>query len=190
MNETVMLKRKAKMQLSRNWLNGAIAALIYCLILMVASSIAYIGELILIGPMLLGLTLYITCLADTHRSDFGLLFKGFDRFVETLVAGLIYLLAVTVGSCLLIVPGIILACGFSMTFYIMMDDPRISGVDAIKKSWQMMDHHKWEYFCVMFSFIGWILLCLLTLGIGYLWLIPYMKMTELNYYRKLRYGTY
>ena len=38
----------------------------------------------------------------------------------------------------------------------------------------------------MLSFFGWLLLCVLTLGIGLLWLAPYMQMTLTKYYEQLR----
>lgn len=180
---------KARASLSGNWGNAALATLIFSAI-NAAASYTYIGTLIITGPMLFGYILYLMCLVDTKKSTLDLLFKGFNRFGETLVAGLLYTLAVAIGIVLLIVPGIILACGFGLTFFIMNDDPSISGVDALKKSWEMMQGHKWEFFCLNFRFIGWMLLCVLTLGIGTLWLNPYIYATQLNYYRQLRYGTY
>ena len=91
---------------------------------------------------------------------------------------------------LLIVPGIIVACGLSMTFFIMVDDPNISGMDALQQSWNMMKGQKWNYFCLQFRFIGWILLSILTCGIGFIFLEPYMVAASQNFYRKLRYGTF
>ena len=90
----------------------------------------------------------------------------------------------------LIVPGIIVACGLSMTFFIMVDDPNISGIDALQQSWNMMRGRKWDYFCLQFRFIGWLLLAILTCGIGMIFLQPYMVAASQNFYRKLRYGTF
>jgi len=50
----------------------------------------------------------------------------------------------------------------------------------------MMKGHKWELFVLELSFIGWALLCVLTLFIGYLWLVPYMQMTITKFYEKIR----
>ena len=94
------------------------------------------------------------------------------------------------GLLLLVVPGIIVACGFSMTFFIMTDDANISGVDALKMSWQMMEGHKMQLFMLWLNFIGWFLLSIITCGIGFLWLTPYMTAATLNFYRSLRYGTF
>lgn len=186
---TAIFMRKAKMQLTNKWVNVAVASLVYIVLIGVATSI-YVGGLIVGGPLTFGYILYIACCVDTGNSAFNLLFKGFDRFAETLVAGLIYYLAVFFGGLLLIVPGIILACGLSMTFYIMVDDPNVSGLDALQRSWTMMKGHKWDFFCLQWRFIGWALLCVLTCGIGYVFLYPYMTAANLNFYRQLRYGTF
>lgn len=188
-NDYVAMMRQAKAKLSNNWVNAVIATLIY-MALLSAASCTYVGELIVFGPLTFGYVLYLMCLADTGRSDFNLLFTGFSRFVETLVAGLLMSLAVSVGMILLIVPGIILGLGLSMTFFIMADDRNISGIDALQASWNMMNGHKMELFCLILRFIGWILLCILTCGIGYLWLEPYMSLAQLNFYRQLRNGTF
>lgn len=189
MSENQSLIHRAKEQLRGKWVNVAIGTLIYLIIIGVAGS-TYFLELLLIGPMMFGYYLYLACNVDTNTNNFNLLFKGFERFGETLVAGLLYTLAISIGFMLLIVPGIILACGFGLTFFIMVDEPSISGTDALSKSWNMMRGHKWDYFCLQFRFIGWILLSILTCGIGFIFVQPYMVVASQNFYRKLRYGTY
>ena len=187
--DNVMFMRRAKAQLAGQWMYAAIGTLIYLAILS-AASFTYIGDLIIYGPLTLGYILFLSRLVDTKNNNFDILFVGFNRFVETLVAGLLYSLATSIGTCLLIVPGIIIGLGFSMTFFIMADDPNISGIDALKMSWNMMQGHKWDLFCLQLRFIGWILLAIITCGIGFLWLYPYMLTATLNFYRQLRYGTF
>ena len=109
-----------------------------------AASCTYIGELVLFGSLSFGYFLFIGCLVDTKAMNLNLLFKGFDRFVETLIAGLLYSVAVSIGTALLIVPGIIIGLGFSMTFFIMADDPNISGIDALKMSLEPHERTKDE----------------------------------------------
>lgn len=189
MNENVMLMRRAKAQLEGKWVNVAIGSLIYLVLMAIAGS-TYLVELVVYGPLTFGYYLYLACNVDTGVNNLNLLFKGFERFADTLVAGLLFTLAVGIGLCLLIVPGIIVACGLSMTFFIMVDDPNISGLDALQKSWNMMKGQKWNLFCLWFRFIGWAILSVLTCGIGFIFLYPYITTATLNFYRKLRYGTY
>lgn len=187
--EKVQMMRRAKERLAGNWGSAVVATLVYLVISAVAGSV-YVGELLLYGPLCLGYILYITALFDTRTDNLNLLFSGFNRFVQTMVAGLLYAIAVSIGMALLIVPGIILMCGFSMTFFIMAEDPNISGVDALKASWNMARGYKWDIFCFGLRFLGWFLLCLLTCGIGLLWLYPYITASMLCYYRRLRYGAF
>ena len=189
MNENVALMRRAKEQLSGKWVNVAIGSLIYIVLMGLASSTSVL-ELIIYGPLTFGFYLYIACNVDTNVNNFNLIYKGFERFVDTLVAGLLMSLAIGVGTLLLIVPGIIVACGFAMTFFIMVDNPNISGTDALSESWNMMRGHKWDYFCLMLRFFGWALLCIITCGVGFIFLQPYVITTSQNFYRKLRYGTF
>lgn len=89
-------------------------------------------------------------------------------------------------SLLLIVPGIIKACAYSQAMYILAENPGISPMEAIKRSKEMMQGHKMEYFLLVLSFFGWALLAPFTLGILYIWLLPYMQATMANYYRSLK----
>ena len=85
-----------------------------------------------------------------------------------------------------LIPGVIAALSYSMTFYILADDQFISASDALKKSKSMMDGRKMDLFLMSLSFIGWALLCILTLGIGLLWLIPYINVSSAKFYQELK----
>lgn len=196
--ENVAFMRKAKEQLRGKWKYAVIGTLIYCLIGVAVSSLQQIFQkpalsmltLLITGPLALGHILFISCLVDTAQCKYDLLFAGFKRYAQTFIAGVLTTLLILVGWCLLIVPGIIISLGLSMTFFVMADEPEISGVEAMKKSWAMMNGHKWDFFCLNLRFIGWAILAVITLGIGALWLNPYMYASYLNFYRQLRYGTF
>lgn len=189
-SENIAMMRKAKSQLAGKWSDAAIASLIYLILTGLLFS-TYALELVFYGPLVLGYIVYLTLLAtSSRRPDFGVLFSGFNRFTETLIAGLLYTLIVTIATVFLIVPGIIAACGLSMTFFIMSEDANISGRDALTTSWNMMNGYKWSFFCLMLRFFGWIILCLMTCGIGFIWLSPYMTLTARNFYLRRRYGAF
>ncbi len=76
---------------------------------------------------------------------------------------------------LLIIPGIIAALGYAMTFFILADNPDMEGLSAITKSKELMRGHKWRLFCLGCRFIGWSLLGVLSLGVGFLWIVPYFQ---------------
>ena len=59
-------------------------------------------------------------------------------------------------------------------------------MDTLRLSRRMMEGHKMQLFKLQLSFIGWILLNVLTLGIGMLWLMPYMMTTLAAFYQDVR----
>ena len=103
-------------------------------------------------------------------------------FCTTFLVGLFTFL----WSLLLIVPGIIKGCAYSQAMYILNEDPSMGPMEAIRRSRELMNGHKMEYFILGLSFIGWALLGVLTFGILYIWLIPYMNTTYANYYKSLK----
>ena len=54
------------------------------------------------------------------------------------------------------------------------------------QSQKMMDGYKMKFFLLQLSFIGWFLLCCITMGIGFLWLQPYIITTEAKFYEELK----
>jgi uncharacterized membrane protein len=83
---------------------------------------------------------------------------------------------------LLIVPGIITALSYAMVFYILADNPTLKPQDILEQSKQMMNGYKWKLFYLLLRFFLLALLCVLTLGIGFLWLIPYVNITIAKFY--------
>ena len=89
-------------------------------------------------------------------------------------------------TCLFIIPGIIKSFEYAIIPYILADDAEISSKDAFKKAKQMMKGNKWRLFKLEFSFVGWFVLCVLTLGIGTLFLIPYVNAAVAEFYVELK----
>lgn len=75
---------------------------------------------------------------------------------------------------------------YSQINFIILDNPELDIIDTMRRSRHLMDGNKWRLFVLCLSFIGWILLGILTLGIGYLWLIPYMNATVSAFYCDVR----
>ena len=74
---------------------------------------------------------------------------------------------------------------FSQAFYILSEDPSKSITQCINESVKLMNGHKWDLFYLNLTFIGWWLVSILTLGIAALWVAPYQKLTEANFYLDL-----
>lgn len=86
---------------------------------------------------------------------------------------------------LFIVPGIIKAFAYAMTPFILIDNPELGPNEARQRSIKMMRGHKWKLFGLELSFIGWFMLCILSLGVGFIWLSPYVKMSHAAFYNNL-----
>ena len=87
---------------------------------------------------------------------------------------------------LFIIPGIIKAFSYAMTPYILVEHPEMSANQAINESIRLMKGHKFDLFYLYLSFIGWGILSVLTLGIGFLWLIPYMETSQAAFYADVK----
>ena len=86
---------------------------------------------------------------------------------------------------LLIIPGIIACLRYSQTYYILSEDENIGPLEAISKSKEMMVGNKWKLFCLYCRFIGWFILCIITLGFAGLYVGPYIIQCCANFYNDL-----
>ena len=87
---------------------------------------------------------------------------------------------------LFIIPGIIKIYEYAIIPYILADDAEITCKEAFKKAKAMMKGNKWRLFKLNFSFIGWTLLSVLTLGIGSIFLVPYIEAANAEFYVELK----
>lgn len=187
--ENSILMKHARESLLGKWGVAVGAYAIYWLINIVINKLRGIGivvSFVVSGPLLLGLTIFSLSLS---RNKSGIkvskIFDGFNDFVRSLKAYLLVAFFTLLWSLLLIVPGIVAAISYAQVFFILADDKTIGAKDALEKSKKMMYGYKWKYFCLCFRFTGWILLSILTLGIGLLWVVPYMQVTLAKFYDDL-----
>ncbi|MCL2209658.1 MAG: DUF975 family protein [Treponema sp.] len=185
MSSNKELRALSRSQLKGSWLIAVGVFLIY-FILIGASGMVVIGPLILGGPLFLGLVIFLLNKVRGGPAAIENLFDGFQRFVPALILYLLQTIYIFLWSLLLIVPGIIKCLGYSMAFFILRDNPEINAMDALKQSIAMMKGYKWKLFCLCLSFIGWMILCVFTFGIGLLWLCPYVYLSLANFYEDLK----
>jgi uncharacterized membrane protein len=142
-----------------------------------------IAVFVLGGAVELGLNRFNIKLLK-NEPDAGLhdLFSYFSYLGRAFMLRLLMWLFIALWSLLLIVPGIIAAIRYSMAPYILAQNPQMSALEAIDASKRLMDGKKMDLFLLGLSFIGWIILAALTLGIGFLWLDPYMNAAYTAFY--------
>ena len=139
-------------------------------------------------PLSWGLTV---SLLRNHREesvDLENLFDGFrgGRYTRVFCAIFLVNLFTFLWALLLIIPGIMKAFSYALTPYIIMDEPELTARQAITRSCEIMEGRRWKLFGLYLSFIGWGILSLLTFGIGFLWLAPYMNASIAAFYEDAR----
>lgn len=138
------------------------------------------------APLNLGVSAIFLKLYEGKGFEYEEIFHGFRDYGRAVVAGLLTSLYVLLWSLLLIVPGVIAALGYSMTFYVLVENPGMPASQAMALSKRMMEGHKMDLFMLLLSFIGWFILCIFSMGIGFFWLGPYMQMSVTIFYRQIK----
>ena len=183
------LIRKSREKLQPHWVFASLACVIYGLLVGVPSELNVFGELLsflLAGPLQLGMCIYFLNILYDRPATIGNLAEGFKPLVKVLLFYLIISVATIIGLILLIIPGFIIALGFSMTFYLIAENPELSVEDALKESWALTDGYKWELFELHLRFTPWYILGVICLVVGIFFVMPWHYLTVANYYDYLK----
>lgn len=138
------------------------------------------------GVLELGRATYSMNLIDGSQAEFADLFTGFHRFYDALIMNVLAILAVIGGFLLFVIPGVMLSCAYAMAPYILAENPDISGVEALRRSRQMMKGHKWELFWLGLTFIGWSILASFVPILGSAVVGTYKGISQTSFYRDLQ----
>ncbi len=204
------LKRRARLSLNKRWGYAVLVTLIYAVVNMIPNSIesmlgggvqaaangtepasAQIISLLvsfLLLPLSMGISWYFLEVSRGRQAKWTTLFDPFDISIYLKMLGVSFLIVLytVLWSLLFLIPGIIKGYAYSQTFFILKDNPELTPNQAITKSRKLMKGYKWTYFVFILSFIGWILLCILSFGIGLLWFLPYYYTSTAWFYNELR----
>lgn len=130
----------------------------------------------------LGLLLYMTLL---------ILLWMLPGIVVTAVLAAMFMASASVTAAVLVllvslfamtIPALIASYRYAMAPFLLAQDPQMGVTESVRRSKAMMRGRKWRLFCLEMSFLGWILLCVFTLGLGLLWLQPYMLCARAAFY--------
>lgn len=179
------------------------------------SSINLVFNILILTPIAIGLVNSFRLLYESKGSDKAILKNTFKlifnkRYMSIVAAVLVFAIliilmilpgtlvfslimflinntvAYVIGGILIAVYVIWISLMYSQIGFILIDEPKMDILDVMRQSRTMMKGQKWRYIGMMLSFIGWFLLCLLTLGIGFLWLNTYVKTTQAVFYCDIR----
>ena len=185
----VELKNAAKEQIA-----GKIGILFLMMLIIFAIAFAcgfipFIGSIasFVITPALsLGLCIVYLKLTKKEEIAVGDLFSGFNNTGRALWLNILVAVFTWLWSLLFVIPGIIKSYSYSMAFYILADHPELTAREALAKSKEMMNGHKWDLFVLQLSFFWWYLLVGVTFGIASIYVVPYMSATTANFYNSIK----
>ena len=179
------VKAKAK-ELVMDNLAGSIFAFFLLVVLTVLLNATGIGA-IFSGVVSFGYAIFSYELIKTKKAKIGTLFGGiFKQFFKKWAAGFLMGLYTFLWSLLFLIPGFVKYYAYSMTPYIMAEKPGMSINDAITKSREIMNGHKWQLFLLDLSFIGWMILSALTLGLALVFVWPYYSAARAEFYKQIK----
>ena len=147
-----------------------------------------IVSFILGGTVELGYAKFLLKQYDRKQLQFSDLFSQFERFGTGFAQKFLRTLFTVLWSLLFIIPGIVKGLSYAMTPFILEEHPEMTASEAIKASMRLMDGHKMDLFILGLTFIGWQILACLTMGIGFLFLNPYMNAAYAAFYRSISTG--
>ena len=193
------LKQNAKNQLKNNW-GLAIGIIIVCTLIscipnllveindesLAIAIIIPIITLVITGPLTIGQCKFFINLANRSTPKFSDLWYGFNNILKAIGVTLLVGIIVSIGTILLIIPGIILSFMYSQVYYIMAENPEMSIIDCLKESSRIMKGHKMDLFVLELSFLGWVILMGITFGIAGLYVLPYYSATLTNFYLEIK----
>lgn len=148
----------------------------------ILSSLASIALNLLLIPLNIGLYTYLIEFIKNNNFNKNLLFEPYERFINVVGANVLVYILVFIGFICFIIPGIYLAYSYAMVPYLLATRKDLSIKETLELSRKMMNGHKFDYFVLSISFIGWAILVPFTLGILLIWLIPYMMIATTKFF--------
>ena len=185
MKTIIELKSEAK-QIVQPKLFEAIIAVFILGAILIPSFPTGIG-LVLGGPLGIGLIYYLKQLKNKEQTNFNVFLDGFkEPLTSSIVAYILRVIFIFLWSLLFIIPGIIKYYSYSMTLFIISEQPKVDGIEAIRQSQVMMNGNKLKLFSLHLSYIGWFLLGIITFGIAIIYIMPFIKAAELAFYEDVK----
>ena len=153
-----------------------------------ATLVIFVSVLVwlLSAVLLAGHALYHLGVRRGEEMAYTSLFDGFAFVGKVILLQLIVSVIIALWSFLLVIPGIIAAYRYRFALYNLCENPEISVMEAIGLSTRQTHGYKMDLFILDLSFLGWILLSALTLGIGNIWLNPYITQTDIGYFQQIK----
>lgn len=182
------LKAQAKEQLKGNVWMYFLISLVAGLITSASSALFGVGIIFIGYPVMMGLCVCVIMnMTYGEKPQIEMIFEPFKKcYWKAVGLMLVEGILICLWSLLLVVPGIIKAYSYAQALNILNENPDMSVMDCISASKEMMKGHKWDLFVLELSFILWLLLVTVTFGIAAIYVTPYIALTEMNFYHRIK----
>ena len=185
----IELMRESREKLKQHWLIAAFICFIYAFLVGAPSELNTYGNLLsllLAGPLQLGMSIYFLNIFYDKPASIENLIEGFKPLLKVLLLYFLISTATLIGFMLLVIPGVIISLGLSMSYYIFIEEPELTIEEILKKSWKLTDGYKMELFILQIRFIPWYVLGILSFFVGVFFVLPWHQLTLINYYTFLK----
>ncbi|WBW50002.1 DUF975 family protein [Peptoniphilus equinus] len=136
-----------------------------------------LGSVLILNPLRVGSAGYFAE-GIRGREDMSRVIKPFkDAWIPTAAKMLLLDVTIALWGLLLIIPGVIKNYQYYYVPYLLADHPQMTLREAKTLSRQMTEDKKFQIFVLELSFFLWILLCIVTAGIAFIYVAPYMSAT-------------
>lgn len=133
-----------------------------------------------------GYILYAMSVRKGIVTPYSTMFDGFLFAGKIILLSIVQYIFVFLWSLLFIIPGIIAGYRYRFALYNLCENPEMGVMEALNMSKAQTRGHKWELFVLDLSFLGWVILCGLTLGILTIWIMPYRNQTDIGYFQAIK----
>ncbi len=180
------LYSKAWKDIKGQWWISIGAILLIYLITYLSNEIHPLIALLITMPLQVGCMQFWLNVSRRGNPKITDLLKGFYSYLLALGANILVGLKVLFGLLLLIIPGIYWALSYSMVNYIIAENPNIGINQSLVNSRVMMDGNKWKLFNFCLRAFVVVLACILTLGIGFFWGMPWISVAFAKFYDDIK----
>ena len=192
------MRSAARAALKGHWAEAAMLTFVYGIIVWAFTGVVGGLEYVQVGlgtiaSLLLfplswgyGITFLSNARGEADPFNISRIFDGYKDFWRIFTTILLMQIYTFLWTLLFVVPGIIKSLSYAMTAFILRDNPEMKNNEAIELSMKMMDGHRMDLLWLYVTFIGWGILCILSLGIGYVWLAPYVQASMAQFYEDVK----
>ena len=197
--ENKLIMKEAQESLKGKW---GISIAVCLIVTIITILVSYLGgylinedwggnilSLFIVPPVGVGIALFFLNIYDGSKLEIKTIFNPFKEvWFNSVLAYFMMIVIIFIGSILLIIPGIIASLMFSQVLYIIAEDNKIDPYNALVKSKKMMEGNKWKLFKIILRILLLAIVCILTLGIGFIWLAPYQNAVYAKFYNTIKEG--